>query len=126
MEMGNKPLVELEHELESFGIVGPDAPPFIAKKGTIPMTQDELDMGSQCTAGAMLALAPSILPYLAVLSFAAFTVGFVGSRLMIFWRIKRAMDAEAKAQKLAQGLPKKPVAPPVEAPRGELTKIGAP
>lgn len=104
MKMGNKPLVQLERDLEQFGVVSETgAPPALVKKGEIPASDEELDMGAEATAATLVNFAPSsFVRYLAPITLAMFTIGFVGSRLVIFLRIKRAMDEAAKAEREAE------------------------
>lgn len=135
MEMGNKPLVQLERDMSAVGIVS-DRPDALVRPGEIPATEDELENGSLCTAGALVAIAPNYLPYLSIFAFGMFTVSFVGTRLLIFWRIKRHFDGLEKQEKeneerrAAQRAAASKLSPAGNGaqPRGELTPIpvGAP
>lgn len=105
MDPANEPLVQIERDLESMGVVGDTQAVLegraLVKRGEIPASEKELDTAATMTAGTLVNFAPNLLIYLYPVGLVFFTLGFVGSRLVIFLRIKRAMDELEKVKKQA-------------------------
>ncbi len=118
--------------MEGYGIVGPESPPAPVKKGQIPLSKDELEMGAECTAGTIVNFAPNFLLYLYPLGLITWGLSVIGSRAVIFWRLKQLQakleaeqrQAEEEAKRKSKLSPSAAPAAPNAAPRGELVPMG--
>lgn len=106
MDPSNEPLVQIENDLATMGLVGTREEVLqgtkLVERGKIPATEKELETAATLTAGTLVNFAPNLMIYMYPIGLAFFSLTFVGSRLVIFLRLKRATDELEKVRKEAE------------------------
>lgn len=106
MDPMNEPLREIENDLAGLGLVGTKEQVLRGEKlveaGKIPASEAELSNLGTCMAGTLVNFAPNLLIYMYPIGLLFGGLTFMGSRLVIFLRLKRAQEEMEKAMKREQ------------------------